>query len=95
VELCVTRVTVLYFGGLRDALACSHEVVELSEGTPSLAALYAELCNRQTRLPMLMASVRLAVNEEFVAGMGYSAARADQVLSDGDVVAFIPPVTGG
>lgn len=60
-----------------------------------MAGLYAQLCNRQVRLPSLMASVRLAVNEEFVAGMGAAAARVDQQLSDGDVVAFIPPVTGG
>lgn len=91
----MTRVTVLYFGGLRDALACSREVVESSEGAISLAALYGELCNRQARLPALMASVRLAVNEEFVAGIGVAAARSDQLLSDGDTVAFIPPVTGG
>jgi molybdopterin synthase sulfur carrier subunit len=34
-----------------------------------------------------MEGVRVAVNEEFCGN--------DTVLSDGDVVAFIPPVSGG
>lgn len=91
----MTRITVLYFGGLREALGCNREVVEVTSSTLSLAGLYGELCRRHARLPALVASVRLAVNEEFVTGMGAAALQVEHALSDEDVVAFIPPVTGG
>lgn len=92
----MAQVTVLFFGGLRDALACSSEQVSLpSEAPCSLADVYGELCSRHPRLPAMMASVRLAHNEEFLQGTGPGVVAAGVLLRDGDVVAFIPPVTGG
>jgi molybdopterin converting factor small subunit len=90
------RVTVLFFGGLKEALACGSEVLALPvEASPSVTYLYQELCRRHVRLPSLMASVRLALNEEFLPGIGEAALTGSAALRDGDVIAFIPPVTGG
>lgn len=91
----MTRVTVLFFGGLKDTLTCSSEVIELPAEGASLAYVYQQLCQRHTRLPSLMASVRLALNEEFLPGRGEAAVSTTVQLGDSDVVAFIPPVTGG
>jgi molybdopterin converting factor small subunit len=92
----VTQLTVLFFGGLKESLACASEQVYLPDTSPpSLRQLYQVLCARHTRLPSLMASVRLAHNEEFLPGSAESAILGDTALQDGDVVAFIPPVTGG
>lgn len=91
----MTEVTVLYFGGLKDALACSREVVSLAAMPPSLSHLYRELCQRHPELSRSMASVRLARNEEFLPGMGEAVFQADILLDSGDVIAFIPPVSGG
>lgn len=42
-----------------------------------------------------MGSVRLALNEEFVPGIGDRVFDTQHALGDGDVIALIPPVTGG
>ena len=42
-----------------------------------------------------MGSVRLALNEEFVPGIGDRVFDTQHALGDGDVIALIPLVTGG
>lgn len=92
----MSRVTVLFFGGLREALGCNSETIEVpAHAVLSFASLYRELCLRHPRLPTLMGSVRLALNEEFLPGIGDRVFEAQGALGDGDVVALIPPVTGG
>jgi len=92
----VSQVTVLFFGGLREALGCHLEVVAVPSPLGlSLASLYRELCQRHPRLPTLMGSVRLALNEEFVPGIGDRVFDTQHALGDGDVIALIPLVTGG
>jgi molybdopterin converting factor subunit 1 len=89
------QVTVLYFGGLKEALGCAVDRVSLEEGQSGMSDLYERLCQRHGSLPILLTNVRIAVNEEFVEGVGQTLLRSDVVLKEGDVVAFIPPVTGG
>lgn len=90
-----TSVRVLYFGGLKEALGCSAEVVDLDSPAPRLVDLYEVLRQRHQRLPALTHSVRLALNEEFLPGTGSDALSWSGTVRDGDVLAFIPPVTGG
>lgn len=89
------QVTVLYFGGLKEALRCARDTVSLDEGQTGIAALYERLCQRHGRLPSLLTNVRIALNEEFLDGAGQVPLLSDVTLAEGDVVAFIPPVTGG
>ncbi|KFL35564.1 MoaD/ThiS family protein [Arenimonas donghaensis] len=76
-------VTVLYFASLRDAAACSSEVVDTPE---SLTALYASLRARHG-FGLARDRLRVAMDGEFVAW--------DTPPRDGAEIAFIPPVSGG
>jgi molybdopterin converting factor subunit 1 len=80
------KVRLLYFAVLRDIAGSSAAEIELPAGARAvdvwerLRAEHRELADYR-RPPMV------AVNEEYVA--------ADQILSEGDELAFIPPVAGG
>jgi molybdopterin converting factor subunit 1 len=79
------KVKLLYFAVLRDIAGKPDELVELPDGTRAddvwrrLRERHREL--RDYNQPMT------AINESY--------ADADQVLRDGDELAFIPPVAGG
>lgn len=80
-----TRVEVLFFAAAREATGTPSVRVEVAPGT-TVEALAASL---RARFPKLAAvgAVRFAVGERFADGA--------TVVADGDVVAFIPPVSGG
>ncbi|RNF41161.1 molybdopterin converting factor subunit 1 [Planococcus salinus] len=72
-----------YFAGLREVTGIAQETVDLTGRTVEELWQWAT-----AKYPDLQSgSVRIAVNEEY-------ALPAD-VLNDGDVAAFIPPVSGG
>jgi molybdopterin converting factor subunit 1 len=81
------HVCVLYFGGLREALGCAEERLELSDGISTVGALCAHLATKHSAYAARKAHVRVARNEAF--------ASDEERLADGDVVALIPPVAGG
>ncbi|NWQ40915.1 molybdopterin converting factor subunit 1 [Bacillus sp. EB106-08-02-XG196] len=74
---------VMFFAHLRDAVG--EEFLRLDATGKSVAELKAELAAIYN-LPKLD-TVMTAVNEEF--------AQDDEVIQDGDEIAFIPPVSGG
>jgi len=78
---------VLYFAGLRDAVGLSEECIELPPGPFTVGDLSAELAARHRAYAERRSHVRIARNEAF--------ADEREALSDGDVVALIPPVAGG
>lgn len=79
------RVKVRYFASIRDRIGTDQEEVEtLSETT--LGALYEELKATHEALGEWN-RVLLAVNGGYM--------EPDQSLSEGDVVAVFPPVSGG
>lgn len=80
------RVRLLYFAVLRDITGKSEEVVELPEGTRALE-IWSRLRRDHHQLAGYEKPPMTAVNEAY--------APADQMLRDGDEVAFIPPVAGG
>jgi len=79
-------IQVRYFAMLREHLGRSDESLEVPAGT-SASAVYALVTASRPRLAGLQRSMMLMVNEEYV--------RGDHVLTDGDELAFIPPVSGG
>ena len=83
-------VTLLYFAGLRESLACSREQVALPSATTTVASLLDQLRARGERWSEAFApgkSFRVAVNQQM--------ADLATPLRPGDEVAFFPPVTGG
>lgn len=82
------NLTVLYFASIREAAGTARESLDTQAGT--LAALRAELCARGGALAESLApnkAVRMALNQTL--------AHEHAGLTDGDEVAFFPPVTGG
>ena len=77
---------VLYFAALRDLAGTSEESVGLAV-PQSVGSLLAALEDRHGQLRGRLGSVRVAVNEEFT--------ELATLLRGGEVVALIPPVSGG
>ena len=83
-------ITVLYFARLREALGKSSERIALPASVRDLEGLRAHLVARGGAWEQELAPskpVRAAVNQAMAVG--------DVPVSDGDEVAFFPPVTGG
>lgn len=74
---------VLFFAHLRDAVGKDSIIIDAAGKT--VAELKADV-TASYPLPK-MDTVMVAVNEEFAAD--------DDVIAAGDVIAFIPPVSGG
>lgn len=79
------EITVLYFAALVDITHRAEETVDWLAPGSSISSLLDGLAQRGTRVNL--PGVRVAKNEEFVS--------SDAVLMQGDVVALIPPVSGG
>jgi molybdopterin converting factor small subunit len=99
------QVEVLFFGGLREALGCRSLELALESGSSdtgvALAAVEARLCERYPAFATLRHGVRVAVNEDFIDTAPASnpprtaETPAEFRVKDGDVIAYIPPVSGG
>ncbi len=81
------HLNLLYFAGLRDLRGCREESLALPEGVSTVADLTEHLETTYPELSGRLDQVRFAVNECF--------ADSNEAVSDGDVVALIPPVSGG
>jgi molybdopterin synthase sulfur carrier subunit len=80
------RIQVLYFAAAREAAGRASETLDLEDGATVAAALDAAARARPALGP-LRSALRVAVGERF-------ATPAD-VLRPGDVIALLPPVSGG
>ncbi|MBF6589186.1 MAG: molybdopterin converting factor subunit 1 [Ktedonobacterales bacterium] len=80
------RVTVRYFASLREAAGVGEEALALpmGGGVPEARAL---LVARHPALARLLPACAVAVNRAY--------APTDAPLTEGDELAFIPPVGGG
>ncbi|MBL4953511.1 molybdopterin converting factor subunit 1 [Neobacillus sp. OS1-32] len=74
---------VLFFAHLRDAVGKESVMIDAAGNT--VAELKAKL-TKVYKLPK-MDVVMTAINEEF--------AQNDEMIQEGDTIAFIPPVSGG
>jgi molybdopterin synthase catalytic subunit len=83
----VVQVTVRLFAGLRDIVGADiSETFESDRVT--VASLRERLEQSQPRLAPYLSGVAIAVNEDYVL-------EDSQELRDGDVVALVPPISGG
>ncbi len=81
------KLEILYFAAVGELVGRRSEKLELPHSELAVRALCSVLVSRSPRLAGGLESVRFAVNEEFV--------ESSHVVRDGDVVALIPPVSGG
>jgi len=79
-------VRVRFFARLREQAGAEMEALEVPPGS-TLADVYDNMRRKHPALEADRAAVRGAINQEF--------ATWDAVVSQGDEVAFIPPVSGG
>jgi molybdopterin converting factor subunit 1 len=80
------RVTIRLFARLRDIAGASDLTRDVHPGT-TVRALWRDLAAEFPDFARYERSISSAVNTDY--------ARMDQVLADGDEVAFLPPVSGG
>jgi len=78
------RVHVKFFAIFREMAGIKTEWIEIAEGT-TIEGLWKQYAERSPRLGNIRAAY--AQNQRLV--------KPDQVLSDGDEVGFLPPVSGG
>lgn len=76
-------IVVRYFANMRDRMGRAEEKVDVAGGDITVADLWSRVSQGQPMPPNIL----IAVNMEYT--------DADQVIKDGDEVAFFPPVTGG
>jgi molybdopterin converting factor subunit 1 len=81
------RIRLLYFAALKERLGSEGEEIDLPEGVDRVADLKRFLPTVRPRLSGVLDGVRFAVGDEF--------ASLDRRLASGDVVALLPPVSGG
>ena len=81
------RAKVLDFAAVRELVRRDEEIVELPATVRTVRDFAAWIASHHAVLGGRMGSVRVARNEAF--------AQDDEALSDGDVLALIPPVAGG
>lgn len=79
-------VTIRLFATLRDLTGDSEIQLELDQPA-RVEDLFARLAARTPGLEAYRGSLLIAVNEEY--------GRWDTMVSDGDELAFFPPVSGG
>ncbi len=80
------RVKVLFFGMLKDVAGRTEEQIELAQGA-QLSTLFEYYAREFPRLRELAGSIVMARNHEF--------SSLSASLTEGDEVAFLPPVSGG
>ena len=88
-EAYVMGIELLYFAAVRESTGKAGESIALEAlgEDRTVGGLWSWLRREYERAERWKAVVRVAVNQEFVGD--------DHVLSDGDEVALIPPVSGG
>ncbi len=85
-----SQIRILYFAWLRDRIGCAEESLTLPEGAHELQDVIKQLRARGGAYEAVFSMgrvVRAAVGQQF--------AGPETPVSDGDEVAFFPPVTGG
>lgn len=80
------KISVQYFAIYQELMGVSSEEITLEEGT-TISNLFSSKTKDLESPQSLLESTVFALNSEYV--------EADTVLSDGDELVFIPPVSGG
>ena len=80
------RVTVRLFARLRDIAGAPELAREVAPGA-TIGSVWQDLVHEFPELTGYRASISTALNADY--------ARMDQRVSEGDEIAFLPPVSGG
>ena len=80
------KITIKLFASFREAAGLSEAAVEVAPGTTA-AELWQGLVDEHPGLVPLSRSAGMALNGRYT--------QPTTVLDEGDVVAFLPPVSGG
>lgn len=80
------RITLKFFATIRERIGESEQVIELPDGS-RIADVQARVGEMDDHLPTLLERSMVMRNQEY--------ADRDELLADGDEIAFIPPVSGG
>ncbi|GAC1436914.1 MAG: molybdenum cofactor biosynthesis protein MoaE [Terriglobales bacterium] len=80
------QVRVLFFGLLKDVIGKENDTLSLAESA-TVSSVVDHYRQKSPRFKELLPSLAISVNEEY--------ASTGTKLSDGDEVAFLPPVSGG
>lgn len=80
------KVTVKMFASFREYTGMPESVVEVAPGT-TVGQLWDGLVKAHPRLVPLSRSAGFALNGRYT--------RSDNMLTEGDIIAFLPPVSGG
>jgi molybdopterin synthase catalytic subunit len=81
------KLQVLFFASARERTGCAEHIVDVADGS-TISAVFVRLVEQWPELEPLRPYLRFAVNEAFEEPDGFH-------LTDGDVLALIPPVSGG
>jgi len=80
------RVKVLFFGMLKDIVGSAEDQLSVADGS-QLRSIFDHYAGRFPRLREMASSIVLARNQEF--------SDVSARVSEGDEIAFLPPVSGG
>lgn len=80
-------ITILYFAAVRELVGKDEEHLNVPTKVATVGDLAIFLGTHHPALAGRLDAVRFALNETF--------ATNEEAISDGDVVALIPPVAGG
>lgn len=82
------RVNVLYFASLAETLGMQSEALTLPTAVATMGQLQSYLAQRGEPWPAVShEDIRMACN--------HNLCKSNQQISEGDELAFFPPVTGG
>jgi molybdopterin converting factor subunit 1 len=80
------RLKVLFFGRIRELCGLSEESIQMAEGA-TLEEVFTSYALRFPKLSGFHSSLVASRNQEFAAW--------DTKVTEGDEIAFLPPVSGG
>lgn len=80
------KISVLFFGVLKEVVGRSHETVELPEGA-RVRELFFYYGRANPEFEAMVSSLAISVNQEY--------AGVERPLREGDEVGLLPPVSGG
>jgi molybdopterin converting factor subunit 1 len=80
------RVTVQFYARLRDLAGCAETAIDVPDGS-TIDDVWQAAAARHPAVAPFAASVSCARNDDF--------ARRSTPVAAGDVIAFLPPVSGG
>ncbi|MFN0162246.1 MAG: molybdopterin converting factor subunit 1 [Burkholderiales bacterium] len=84
------KIHLFYFAGLREALGQAGESLTLPSGVANIGELRSHLASRGGPY-----ATQFAAGRNLRAALNQDMAPATAAISEGDEVAFFPPVTGG